>query len=84
VRCSGFVKVREGPRGVREIWGIFFFFFFFFERCSKDANQIKDNEEITLMDWGNAIIKTITRDGMLLIPNSCHPSNAEWERRLIL
>jgi len=29
---------------------------------AKDANQIKDNEEITLMDWGNAIIKTITRD----------------------
>jgi len=27
-----------------------------------DASAIKDNEEVTLMDWGNAVIKTITRD----------------------
>lgn len=28
-----------------------------------DAKDLKENEEITLMDWGNAIIKTITKDG---------------------
>ncbi|KAK9366944.1 tRNA synthetases class I, catalytic domain-containing protein [Lipomyces kononenkoae] len=28
-----------------------------------DAQTIKDNEEVTLMDWGNAIMKTIRRDG---------------------
>lgn len=27
-----------------------------------DANAIVDNEEVTLMDWGNAIVKQITRD----------------------
>jgi glutamyl-tRNA synthetase len=29
---------------------------------ANDAKQIKDNEEITLMDWGNAIVRTFTRD----------------------
>ncbi|KAJ8102631.1 tRNA synthetases class I, catalytic domain-containing protein [Lipomyces tetrasporus] len=28
-----------------------------------DAQTFKDGEEITLMDWGNAIIKTIHKDG---------------------
>jgi tRNA synthetases class I (E and Q), anti-codon binding domain len=29
-----------------------------------DANQIKDNKEITLIDWGNTIIKKIVRDAV--------------------
>jgi len=29
----------------------------------EDANQIEDNEEITLMDWGNVIINKIHREG---------------------
>jgi len=29
---------------------------------SADASEIKDNEEVTLMDWGNALIKSITKD----------------------
>jgi len=29
---------------------------------SQDANAIVDNEEITLMDWGNAFVRQITKD----------------------
>jgi glutamyl-tRNA synthetase len=29
---------------------------------SEDANAIEDNEEVTLMNWGNAIVRAITKD----------------------
>jgi len=28
-----------------------------------DANSVSENEEVTLMGWGNCIIKSLTKDG---------------------
>lgn len=30
--------------------------------ASEDANELEDNEEITMMDWGNMIVKSIEKD----------------------
>ena len=40
----------------------------------EDVQLLKEGEEVTLMDWGNAIVKKITRsgDGKTITGECCH------------